>query len=92
MLISGPRYNGHPGPSACSFLLQTLSMRWLTAIYVYLLMTTLIHLHESTGALVTRISVVDFFALFFPYAAIIHFVDPFDEKRRLRPMIPPRPW
>jgi hypothetical protein len=33
-----------------------------------------------------------FFALFFPYAAIIHFVDPFDEKRRLRPMIPPRPW
>src|SRR5216684_2473735 len=26
------------------------------------------------------------------FPAIIHFVDPFDEKRRLRPMIPPRPW
>jgi hypothetical protein len=31
-------------------------------------------------------------ALFFPLAAIIHFIDPFDAKRRWRPMIPPRPW
>jgi len=33
-----------------------------------------------------------FFVLFWPFAAIIHFIDPFDEKRRWRPMIPPRPW
>jgi hypothetical protein len=28
----------------------------------------------------------------FPLGAILHFIDPFDEKRRLRPLIPPRPW
>jgi len=33
-----------------------------------------------------------FFALFWPFAAIIHFIDPFDEKPRWRPVIPPRPW
>ena len=31
-------------------------------------------------------------ALFFPLAAIIHFIDPFDAKRQWRPMIPRRPW
>jgi hypothetical protein len=31
-------------------------------------------------------------ALFFPLAAIQHFLDPFDQKRRWRPVRPPRPW
>jgi hypothetical protein len=33
-----------------------------------------------------------FLVLLLPCAAIIHFVDPFDEKRRWRPVIPPRRW
>jgi hypothetical protein len=31
-------------------------------------------------------------ALFFPLAAIQHFLDPFNQKRRWRPVRPPDPW
>ena len=33
-----------------------------------------------------------FLALFFPFVAIQHFLDPFNQKPRWRPIRPPRPW
>lgn len=31
-------------------------------------------------------------AVFFPFFAIQYFIDPFDRKRRWRPLRPPSPW